>query len=141
MDRVSKRSLKIGQEVVVSRTISEADVAAFAELSLDTNPVHFDDAYAAKTLYGKKIAHGMISAALISGALTELMGNSNVLLAMNLEFRKPVYVGDEITCRAIIVEIERRNVARIEVEVGVAGSDPAIVGTVRSMRTALSAPS
>lgn len=139
MDPVSTRKLEVGQKVTVSRTISDADVTAFAGLSLDSNPVHFDDAYAAKTLYGKKIAHGMISAALISGALTKLMGDSNVLLAMDLEFKKPVYIGDEITCHATIVGIDRRNVASIHVEIGVAESEPAIVGTVRSMRTALSA--
>lgn len=136
MDRLSKRDLEVGKRVTVSRAISEADVAAFADLSLDTNPIHFEDAYAAKTIFGKRIAHGMLSAALISGALTKLMGDSNVLLGLELEFRQPVYIGDQINCQLTIVAIDHRNVSRIEVEITVNGNKPVITGWAKCMRTA-----
>jgi 3-hydroxybutyryl-CoA dehydratase len=127
---VTRQALEPGQRVSLSRRITEHDIDVFADLSLDRNPIHFDDSFAARTFFGKRIAHGMISAALVSGALTELMGNGNVWLSLSLEFRKPVYVGEEVT----ITEIQRRNIATIDVQILNSNSEQVITGTAKSMR-------
>lgn len=136
---VTKRALEPGQRVSLRKRVTEQDVQVFAELSQDHNPIHFDDNFAASTVFGKRIAHGMISAALISGALTELMGHGNIWLSLNLEFKKPVYLDDEITCTLKITEVSRRTIATIAVEILNADSELVVAGTVKSMRTTVSA--
>lgn len=127
---------RVGQSASVSRVITESDVEAFADLSLDRNLIHFDDDYAAKTFFGKRIAHGMLGAALISGALTELMGAGNIWLSTSVRFQKPVFINDELTCVLSIKEIDRRVVAEIDVAVSNAAGEVIISGTVSSMRAA-----
>jgi len=135
---MSGQKLQVGQQVLISRIISEQDINVFSEISMDHNPVHFDDAFAAKTIYGKRIAHGMIGASLVSGALTELMGAGNILLSLNLDFKGPMFIGDKITCTLTIREIVRRNLATIDVEISNYDSKPVIVGTAKSMRSVAS---
>jgi 3-hydroxybutyryl-CoA dehydratase len=73
-------------------------IRAFAELTGDENPVHLDDAYAAGTRFGRRIAHGMIAAGLISAALAnDLPGPGTVYLSQTLQFKAPVHPGDTIT--------------------------------------------
>jgi len=135
---MSGQKLQVGQQVLISRIISEQDINVFSEISMDHNPVHFDDTFAAKTIYGKRIAHGMIGASLVSGALTELMGAGNILLSLNLDFKGPIFIGDKITCTLTIREIVRRNLATIDVEISNYDSKPVIVGTAKSMRSVAS---
>ncbi|HLO33066.1 MAG TPA: MaoC family dehydratase [Anaerolineales bacterium] len=83
-----------------SRTTSITDemIHAFAKLTGDTNPVHLDDTYAAGTRFGRRIAHGMIAAGLISAMLAnDLPGPGTVYLSQTLQFKAPVYPGDMIT--------------------------------------------
>lgn len=80
--------------------VTEARVRAFGEASGDFNPLHFDEAFAARTRFGGRIAHGMLSAALISAALVEGFGSSErvvVYLGQQLAFKRPVRIGDAIT--------------------------------------------
>jgi len=80
------------------KIISDDVIRAFAELTGDTNPVHLDDAYAAGTRFGRRIAHGMIAAGLISAALAnDLPGPGTVYLGQTLQFKAPVYPGDTVT--------------------------------------------
>jgi 3-hydroxybutyryl-CoA dehydratase len=73
-------------------------IRAFAELTGDTNPVHLDDAYAANTRFGRRIAHGMIAAGLISATLAnDLPGPGTVYLSQSLQFKAPVHPGDIVT--------------------------------------------
>ncbi len=79
-------------------TISDEMIRGFAELTGDTNPVHLDDAYAAGTRFGRRIAHGMIAAGMISATLAnDLPGPGTVYLGQSLKFKQPVYPGDTIT--------------------------------------------
>jgi acyl dehydratase len=135
---MTQKSIRAGDKASIRRTISWADIKAFGELSQDHNPVHFDDDYAARTIYGRKIAHGLVPAALISGALTELMGPSNVMLSLELHFRKPVFIGDEVECTVTLSELNRRKVATLKVEILGATAEIAIAGTVTCMRTSAS---
>ncbi len=97
--------MKIGQKATLSKTFTEADILAFAQASGDENPVHLDEAYAATTPFGRRIAHGMLVAGLISAVLgTKLPGPGTIYLGQELRFKKPVYIGDTITA---VVEVEK----------------------------------
>ena len=79
-------------------TITDEMIRSFAELTGDSNPVHLDDAYAAGTRFGRRIAHGMIAAGLISAALAnDLPGPGTVYLSQTLQFKAPLFPGDTIT--------------------------------------------
>ena len=96
--------LELGATASVTKQVTETDIVAFAQLSGDVNPVHLNDAYAARTRFKKRIAHGMLSAGLVSAVLgTKLPGPGTVYLSQNLKFRAPVQVGDEVTATATVV--------------------------------------
>jgi 3-hydroxybutyryl-CoA dehydratase len=98
--------LKIGDSASISKTITDADIQAFAEVSGDHNPLHLDEEYAAQTRFGRRIAHGMLSASLISAVLAnELPGTGSVYLSQSLKFVKPVFLGDTVTARVTVIGI------------------------------------
>jgi 3-hydroxybutyryl-CoA dehydratase len=91
-------SLNVGDKASRTTTITDEMIRAFADLTGDSNPVHLDDAYAAGTRFGRRIAHGMIAAGLISATLADdLPGPGTVYLSQTLQFKAPVYPGDIIT--------------------------------------------
>src|SRR6266498_3082426 len=91
-------SLKPGNKTSRTTVITDEMIHTFADLTGDTNPVHLDDAYAAGTRFGRRIAHGMIAAGLISATLAnDLPGPGTVYLSQTLQFKAPVYPGDTIT--------------------------------------------
>lgn len=95
--------LTIGQKATLTKTFTAADVEAFAAASGDHNPVHLDEAYARTTRFGRRIAHGLLVAGLISAVLgTRLPGPGTVYLGQELAFKAPVYLGDTITA---VVEV------------------------------------
>lgn len=97
--------LEIGARASRTKTITDEDVRAFAQASGDTNPVHLDDTYAAATRFGRRIAHGMLTASVISAILgNDLPGHGTIYLGQELKFRAPVYIGDTIT---VTVELVR----------------------------------
>jgi len=99
-------NLKVGDTATLSKTIGDADVRAFAELTGDHNPVHLDDEYAAGTLFGRRVAHGMLAASLISAALAnELPGRGTVYLSQQLQFTAPVFPGDTVTARVTVSKV------------------------------------
>ncbi len=104
--------LKPGDSFTVSRTFTENDATAFADVGRDYNPVHFDLRFAkAKNFYGP-ICQGLLVASL----LTEIGGQIGWLASeMNFRFKKPVYFGDTIECRFTITELDDRNRAKAEV--------------------------
>jgi 3-hydroxybutyryl-CoA dehydratase len=91
-------TLNPGDKASRTQTISDEMIRSFADLTGDTNPVHLDDMYAAGTRFGRRIAHGMIAAGLISATLAnDLPGPGTVYLSQTLQFKAPVYPGDTIT--------------------------------------------
>lgn len=101
--------LAIGQSAERRRTVTAADIEAFAAVTGDDNPVHLDEAYAAKTSFGGRIAHGMLSAGYISAVLgAELPGPGAIYVSQMLNFRRPVRIGDEVTARATVSAIDAR---------------------------------
>src|SRR5215207_1202060 len=91
-------SLKPGDKISRTTLITDEMIRAFADLTGDTNPVHLDDAFAAGTRFGRRIAHGMIAAGLISATLAnDLPGPGTIYLNQTLQFKAPVHPGDTIT--------------------------------------------
>ncbi len=98
--------LEVGQRASFSKTISESDVYLFAGISGDFNPAHVNQAYAEKTAFKTRIAHGMLSASFISTVLgTQLPGPGAIYISQSLTFLAPVTIGDTITATAEVVEI------------------------------------
>ena len=102
------------KKITITKKITMEDVQKFIEISGDNNPIHTDENFAKRTIFKKPIAHGLISASLISAGLTKLMGEGNIWLAQDLKFEKPVYIGDEITANLNITNIDARKVYKIE---------------------------
>lgn len=98
--------LAVGQTAAFAKTITEADIVLFAGVSGDTNPVHLNEEYASQTVFKGRIAHGMLSAGLISTVLgTKLPGPGCVYIAQNLRFKAPVKIGDTVVARVEITEL------------------------------------
>ena len=100
--------LDVGREAVCVRTVRDADIAGFAEVSGDHNPVHLDEAFALTTPFKGRIAHGMLSGAWISALIAgELPGPGSVYLQQSLSFRRPVRLGDDVTVRVAVTAVDR----------------------------------
>ena len=90
--------ITIGQTEEYSKSVEERDIQLFAAVSGDVNPVHLDPAFAARTSFGERIAHGMLTGALVSAALAmKLPGPGTIYVSQSLRFRQPVKIGDLIT--------------------------------------------
>jgi 3-hydroxybutyryl-CoA dehydratase len=99
--------LAIGQSAELTRTITDADVMAFATLTGDFNPVHVDESAAAASPFGSRIAHGMLTASLFSTLLAmHLPGAGSIYLSQSVQFLRPVKLGDTITARVEITAID-----------------------------------
>lgn len=97
----------VGYKTSITHKITDKMVRQFAEMSGDFNPIHLDDEYASKTIFKKRIAHGMILAALVSRFLNEHIGSGGIYLAQTLKFSKPVYIDDEITFDLEVIKLHK----------------------------------
>jgi 3-hydroxybutyryl-CoA dehydratase len=101
--------LSVGQSAERNHIVGATDIAAFAQVSSDTNPVHLDEDYARTTTFGGRIAHGMLSAAYVSAVLgTQLPGPGAIYLSQSLRFRRPVRIGDEVTARVTVKALDEK---------------------------------
>lgn len=99
-------TLQPGDAASRTLTISDETIRAFAEVTGDNNPVHLDDEYAAGTRFGRRIAHGMIAAGLVSATLAnDLPGPGTVYLSQTLKFKLPVYPGDSVTATVEVLSV------------------------------------
>ena len=95
------KDFQVGEKAKVTKTISEADVYAFAGITGDFNPLHVDAEFARRSRFGERIAHGMLTAGLISAVLgMQLPGPGGIFLSQTLKFVRPVRLGDTITATA-----------------------------------------
>jgi len=98
--------LKIGDSAQISKTITESDIELFAKATGDFNPVHLDQAYAEKTMFKGRIAHGLLSVGLLSAVLgTFLPGHGTIYLSQEIKFLAPVRIGDMITASVEVLEL------------------------------------
>lgn len=105
--------LKPGMSAAFTKTVSEHDIVLFGEVSGDTNPVHFDEAFASTTPFKGRIAHGVLTASYISTVLgMDMPGPGTIFLGLNIRFKAPVRIGDTVTaiCAVRDVVAEKRRV-------------------------------
>lgn len=106
--------LKEGMHAEFSKSVSDADVVSFAEVTGDRNPVHLDEAAAARTRFGGRIAHGMLSAGIVSAAIaSRLPGPGSIYLSQTLKFTAPVRIGDTVTATVTVLELMSKNRVRL----------------------------
>jgi acyl dehydratase len=100
----------------LSRAISDDDIRAFANATGDHNPLHLDEEFAKQTRFGRRIAHGMLSASLISAVIAnDLPGPGSIYLGQTLQFVAPVFPGDTVTARVTVISIrEDKPIVKLE---------------------------
>jgi acyl dehydratase len=97
--------ITIGQTATYSKTLAERDIILFAEVSGDVNPVHIDPEFAARSMFGERIAHGAWTGSVVSAALALVLpGPGTVYLGQTLSFRAPVKIGDTVTVTLTVTE-------------------------------------
>lgn len=100
---------KVGDRACLAKAFSDEDVRDFARISLDANPIHLDEAYAAAQPLGARVVHGILQAGLISAVLgTRLPGPGAIYREQTLTFKKPARIGERLEARVEIVEIVER---------------------------------
>ena len=98
--------LAVGMSAEVGKTITEADIVLFAGVSTDVNAVHLNEEFGKTTMFGGRIAHGMLSASLLSAVLgNRLPGPGTIYLAQSLRFRAPVRPGETVTAKVTVKEV------------------------------------
>ena len=101
--------LEVGMSATTSMVITGEKIDTFAELTGDFNPIHVDEEFAKTTMFGGRIAHGALSASLISAVLgNDLPGPGAVFVELNLRFRRPAMIGDEVIAIAKVSEINEK---------------------------------
>ena len=99
--------IEIGMVRSIQKVITDRDIEMFAEVSTDRNPVHLDEDYAQETIFGGRIAHGMLTAGLVSAVIGEqLPGHGSVYLGQSLKFLAPVRPGDLVYAEVIVSDID-----------------------------------
>ena len=98
--------LRVGMSATYAKTITEADIVLFAAVSGDNNAIHTNEEFAATTIFKGRIAHGMLSASVISAAIAnKLPGPGAIYMSQNLRFRAPVRAGDTVRATVTIKEL------------------------------------
>jgi 3-hydroxybutyryl-CoA dehydratase len=114
--------LQLGMVATFSKTITEADIVLFSGVSGDNNALHTNEEFASRTMFKGRIAHGMLSASVISAAIAnKLPGPGTIYLSQNLRFRAPVRAGDTVHATVTVREVMRakgRAVLGTECKVG-----------------------
>lgn len=99
--------IKVGMTASYSQTITDADVKAFAGVSGDHNPVHLSEEYAKDSRFKERIAHGLLTASFFSAIFgTKLPGEGCVYAGQNLQFKRPVYLGDTVVAKVTVTAVD-----------------------------------
>jgi len=127
MNGLFLEDLKVGQSAMFGKTVTEADIVAFAGVSGDTNPIHLHDGFARTTRFGQRIAHGMLSGSFISAVIgTKLPGPGAVYISQTMNFLAPVLIGDTITAIATVTAIDERR-RRVTIKTDCLNGDKAVI--------------
>jgi 3-hydroxybutyryl-CoA dehydratase len=107
---------KAGDTASISKTVTDDDIHRFADVTGDHNPLHLDEEFARTTRFGRRIAHGMLSASMISAAIAnELPGKGSIYLGQTLQFVAPVFPGDTVTARVTVISVrEDKPIIKLE---------------------------
>jgi 3-hydroxybutyryl-CoA dehydratase len=100
--------IKVGDSASVTKTITDADIQTFGDLTGDHNPLHFDEEHARRTRFGKPIGHGMLTGSLFSPIIADqLPGEGAIYLSQSLKFVAPVFAGDTITATLTVRQVRQ----------------------------------
>jgi len=128
MVSVYYEDLKVGQTATIEKTVTDEDIQAFGRATGDMNPVHFDEAYAQKTVFKGRVAHGVLSIGFISAVLgMKLPGEGTIFVSAKVEFKAPVRIGDTVVTTATIKEIGERRRVTVDCLCTINGT-PVVVG-------------
>ena len=109
MNVIQLEEIKVGSSAEITKIMSLEMVKSFAGISEDFNPVHLDADYASKSRYKSQIIHGLMATSLFSGLFgTKLPGEGCVYKSQNIRFKRPIYVGDEVTARVEVIEVDMK---------------------------------
>jgi 3-hydroxybutyryl-CoA dehydratase len=98
--------LSPGMSAEISKTVTDTDIDLFGEVTGDSNPLHHDEDFAATTVFGGRIAHGMLIASFVSAVIgTKLPGPGAIYMSQNLKFRAPVRIGDTVVARVTVTDV------------------------------------
>lgn len=112
--RIYDMEYYIGQQGSFGKTISESDIYCFAGICGDFNPIHTNKRIAKESIWGQRIAHGLLGSSLISTVLGMYMpGPGTIYLSQTLEFKAPIFIGDTIEANAEIIELMKNRKAKI----------------------------
>lgn len=121
--------LRIGQSASLGKTITEADILLYAAVSTDTNPIHIDAEAAKQSLFGERIAHGMLTAGLISAVLgTRLPGPGSLYMRQSLRFAAPVKIGQTVKATVTVTALNQEKKRATLSTVCAVGDDVVIEG-------------
>ena len=99
---------QVGQHVTFTKTFTDDDVRRFVEITGDVNPLHVDDAFAARTQFGQRVLHGMLTASILSTMVGMLLpGTGAIYRSQTLRFLRPVHIGEAVTAHFLIRSIDR----------------------------------
>jgi 3-hydroxybutyryl-CoA dehydratase len=105
-DEIFFEDLRLGQKASFGKTVTESDIVLFAAVTGDTNPMHLNADYAKGSIFGERIAHGMLAAGLITKVLgTQLPGPGTIYLSQTLKFRAPVRIGQTVVATVEVVAL------------------------------------
>lgn len=127
---LTMQQIQVGDVSTFTKTVTESDIALFAGFSGDFNPAHINAVAAEQSMFGRRIAHGMLSAGFISTVLgTQLPGPGTIYMAQELRFVKPVFIGDTVTAICTVVERnEEKNRLKLETVVENQNGEKVITG-------------
>ncbi len=127
-------SFQVGDIKSITVQVTDKMVRQFAEMSGDFNPVHMDEEHAKHTRFGRRIAHGMISGALISRALAMELGPGGIYLSQTLKFLQPIFIDDTVTVQLLVKTIRDKGIVMIETTVTKQTGELAVKGDAMIMR-------
>jgi len=130
----SMSSFQVGDIKSITVQVTDKMVRQFAEMSGDFNPVHMDEEHAKHTRFGRRIAHGMISGALISRALAMELGPGGIYLSQTLKFLQPIFIDDTVTVQLLVKTIRDKGIVMIETTVTKQTGELAVKGDAMIMR-------
>lgn len=109
--------IEIGHTAELTKAITASDVELFAQISMDTNPVHLDDAFAQTSIFKRRISHGMLYGSFISAVIAnKLPGPGSIYIKQDFSFLKPVFIGDTITARVEVIDIPKENIYKLQTQ-------------------------
>jgi len=123
--------VKVGDQFSTHKQVTENDIKLFADISGDHNPLHLDAGFASRSIFKQRVAHGMLTASLISAALASMPGTI-ILTDICLSFEKPVNIGDKLTARVTVTNVQNSKVD-LNAEV-LRGADTILSGTAKILR-------